>query len=171
MEHLKTPLEKGLERKTFYNKVILALLVILFLWIGYLYYEDRQNPRIRDISLSDPVITGPTALCPGETLLTSYDSEIKGEGVVIRDMSIQQSSPANIILFSEMLRAPVIGPIKENIQIPWTVPETYFDYRTGIFTDMGAGEYFQIIAISSTGRYALSEVKSVQFTVKSKDEC
>lgn len=167
----KGPLQQVVERGSFYNKLILILITTLFLWIGWLYYQDKQNPRIRDIILSELAITSPNRLCPGDMLITNYSVTIEGEGVVIRDTSIQQSTPLNTIIYSEMLRAPVIGPISENIPIAWQIPNRFFDYRTGNMAELTEGRYFQIVAVSSTGRNALSEVKSVEFFVKSAEQC
>lgn len=171
MNRTKKSLQQVVDRGNWINKLILILVALLICWLGYALWYDRQNPRIRDISLSELAITSPTRLCPGEMLLTNFNLDIKGEGVIIRDTSIQQATPLNTIIFSEMLRAPVIGPISENIRVAWQVPSSYFDYRTGNMTELGAGDYFQIVAVSSTGRNALSEVKSIEFRVKTQEEC
>lgn len=153
------------------NRLLSFGMLIILLVIAYGFYVDRVTPRIRRIEIQSLTRTSPSTVCPGDMLTANYVLLIEGQGVIVRDTSVQQLSPASTIIFSDMLRAPVIGPLQERVTLAYQVPEEYYDYRTGNFVKLLPGSYLQNIAISSTGRNALSDIKTLEFDVGTEAYC
>ena len=164
-------LKKEIGKGTVYNKIIIACFVVLGLWIVYLYYQDSRVERIRDIQILELALTSPKVLCPGDTLQGVFELHVEGEGVIVRDTSIQQTEPLQTIIFSEMLRSAVIGPISEQISFAWKVPPVFFDYRKGMETQMQPGKYYQVIAVSSVGRSSITVVRKLEFQIEEAEKC
>jgi|SRR5688572_24447152 len=171
MEELSNLGESFVKTGEMRSRFLSAGVFLIVLVIAYAFYVDWTTPRIRRIEITEITRTSDLVVCPGDMLTARYNLLVEGQGVVVRDTSIQQVSPTSTIIFSDMLRAPVIGPLQENVTLAWKVPSEYYDYRSGNFVSLSSGSYLQNIAISSTGRSPLSDLKTLQFTIDTEENC
>lgn len=148
--------------------IVFAFMFLLV--IGAVNYFQILNPQAGQsvFVLSDIRVTGPTDLCPGETLDFTFDVTVKEVGVYSLYMSSWKTEPPpSTIIFSE-LQPFVIGSERSfPIVRKWKVPFTYEDPADSKDTPMVPGEYIRDISVVAIGRDTESTPLQVPFRIRS----
>lgn len=129
-----------------------------------------DNPGISGSSvfeLSELRVTGPTELCPGETLNFEFDVVAKEVGTYNLWMSTWKvDPPPSTIIFSET-EPFVIGSEREfPIQRKWPVPSTYEDKSDNQHKPFAPGLYYRDISVTAEGRDTTNEPLQVAFRIR-----
>lgn len=120
--------------------------------------------------ISQVRVTGPTDLCPGQTLDFEFDVIAKEVGTYNLWMSTWKvDPPPSTIIFSET-EPFVIGSEREfPIQREWLVPATYEDKADNTFKPFAPGSYIRDISVTAEGRDTRNDPIQVTFTIR--DDC
>lgn len=146
--------------------------VIVFSLTNTLLYYLFLNPRAGQPVLvtSDVRVTGPTDLCPGQTLDFAFDVTVDEVGTYNLWMSTWKvDPPPSVIIFSET--EPFVIGSKRNFPIArkWVVPQIYEDKADNEYKPFAPGSYFRDISITAEGRDTRNDPLQVKFTVR--DDC
>lgn len=155
-----------------FNKYFLWLvggfgILLLFSAVNYFQVLNPQAGQSVFV-LSDIRITGPTNLCPGETLDFAFDVTVKEVGVYSLYMSTWKvDPPPSTIIFSE-LQPFVIGSERSfPIVRKWEVPFKYVDPADSKDMPMVPGEYIRDIDVVAVGKNTESTPLQVLFNIRS----
>lgn len=145
--------------------VMFGLMFILSTMTYWLYANPRSGQSV--FVLSDIRVTGPTDLCPGDSLKFEFDVTVKEVGVYSLFMSTWKTSPPpSTIIFSE-LQPFVIGSERSfPIIREWEIPYSYQDPADSKDTPMVPGEYIRDISVIAEGRDTKSTPLQVLFTIR-----
>lgn len=161
---LKTVGAAIIRRGNYVNWFLASLLTTLLVWGLIDYFMDRNLPRIWRVEIQEATLPL-VEVCPGDKMNVRFNLTVEGQGLMMRDTSVQQGS-RTLIYSEDPLRYPVIGPINDLTSFSWEVPASYFDYVTGQDVPLPPDEYIFIVAISSRSRDELSDQVSVPFRIK-----
>lgn len=151
---------------------VLLLLVLAALVVGPLLFSwfiAPLYPSIQAVTLTNLRSEGPTDLCPGDVLHTTYTFAARGTGILYRDATIFRVTPPATIVFSQPLRFIVRGAHTREVHDAWTVPTTFIDELTNQPSPLLPGVYKRFYAISSAGADGRFVAGEVTFTVS--DQC
>lgn len=148
--------------------LVFGLLFLMSSLTFWLYINPRSGESV--FVLSDIRVTGPTDLCPGESLKFEFDVMVKAVGVYSLYMSTWKvDPPPSTIIFSE-LQPFVIGSERDfPIVREWQIPITYQDPADSKDTPMVPGAYIRDISVVAVGKNTESTPLQVKFNVK--DSC
>lgn len=150
---------------------LIVLLALLGAWIWGLVYEYNQ-PRIRNMSISDARVVGESAICPGDLLRVSYHFHAEGSGLLEVDNSLWAvDPPPRTIIYSAARRFVLAETIDQDVIEAWRVPESYTDFATGTETRLAPGMYRRDLAISAPVRGGVVATASVHFRIAEEEEC
>lgn len=145
--------------------IFIVLVTLLFVWVFF--------PTVgRSLFvLSEVRVTGPTELCPGDTLDFSFDVNVKEEGVYNLFMSTWKTDPPpSTIIFSEIQPFVISSDRSFKIAREWLIPTTYMDPANNKDTPMVPGEYIRDITVTAEGRDTRNEPLQVVFMIRSDCE-
>jgi hypothetical protein len=157
--------QESLRRNQIFQNFLSLAILGFIIWGLIAWWMGRDDPRIHSLTLSNTEIAGPADVCVGDFLLVKFNLHIEGEGLLVRNESLQKADPPTTLIFSQPLYFPLRGPVDEVVTIAWLVPETYYDYRSGMVSTITPGTYYRNITISSMGRNALTGFVSIPFNV------
>lgn len=153
---------------TSYRTWFVFAVIVLALTNTVLYYLFL-NPRAGRSALviSEVRVTGPTDLCPGDTLDFEFDVVAKEIGTYNLWMSTWKvDPPPSTIIFSEF-QAFVVGSERSfPIVRQWRVPEMYNDPADSVDKPLAEGAYIRDISITAEGRDTRNDPLQVKFNVK-----
>lgn len=130
-----------------------------------------QRPNISGLTvfeLSDVRVTGPTALCPGDTLNFEFDVVAREVGTYNLWMSTWKvDPPPSTIIFSET-EPFVVGSEREFvIQREWIVPAIYEDKTDNEYKPFAPGSYIRDISVTAEGRDTFNDPLQIVFSIRS----
>lgn len=128
-----------------------------------------QPDRVADgvIRLEELQVEGPSEVCPGDTLQYSYTIRTVVDVVAAIDAATyRDSDPVGLTAWSDTRRLVMPAGASSRIAQSWFVPTRYYDWVSGVETEMQPGQYRRIIAVGTVIRNTLPHIQSVQFTVK-----
>lgn len=159
--------QQFLKRGQLIQYILAFLLLVLLVWALGNWWVTRDEPAIRSLEITQMEVVSSTAICPGDSLMIKLAVHIEGEGNLELDTTVQRTTPAKTIIFSDPLRFSVIGPIDQEYYVPWRVPERYRNFETGNMESLPPGSYIRIITLSAQGyRYTFSDLESIDFTIR-----
>jgi hypothetical protein len=149
------------------NAILIAMFAtILIVPAVGSWWVARQLPIVDTVKIDNLKAESPTDLCPGESLIVSYDFHAKGEGVLVRDWTAWYVTPPKTMIFSMSRRFILDGPIDQHLVETWTIPAAYFDYETEHEQPLPPGEYRRYVAISSPSRSTVIAIASLPFSIR-----
>lgn len=158
-------LEKRLNILQYVVITLLAVVIVVpFVWTWWL---TRQLPVVSTVSIDNVQMHNPPELCPGESLVISYDFHAKGAGILIRDWTLWNITPPKTVIFSSARRFILDGPIDQHLTETWHIPRTYFNHEIEAMEPLSAGKYRRYLAISSPSRSTVVAITSVDFAIRS----
>lgn len=171
MTDMTSPLNSNAEiikwiRRANVGIVILAIVLVAVPALGS-WWISRQLPIVDAVRIDNLKAESPTALCPGESLIISYDFHAKGEGVLVKDFTAWFVTPPKTMIFSMSRRFILDGPIDQHLVEAWTIPDSYFNYETERQEPLPAGKYRRYLAISSPSRSTVISIASMEFEIRS----
>lgn len=156
-------------RFTIYRRMFMAFVLITLAYNSLLFWRvtspDVVAPPLMQFTRVD--VTGPTALCPGETLTYSIELEVDGAGVFDIDVSVWRITPPTVALFSDTRRIVFPGPTAYALDRGWTVPDFYSSAVDGSPERWAAGAYVRRHAISTTSRSTEPSIIAIPFSIRS----
>jgi hypothetical protein len=158
-----------------FNKYFLLIFMafLALLIIGGINYTQILNPQAGKtlFTLGDPTVSGPSDLCPGESLDFSFDVAVQEKGTYVLDMSTWKvDPPPATIIFSEGDRMVVGGNRSFPITRKWVVPSTYIDPSTNEKVTWRSGNYLRDISVTAGGKNVESSTKGIPFTIRENCE-
>lgn len=129
---------------------------------GWAIYRASTMPTV---VLSQPVIAGPTALCPGETLDYSFIMSVSRAALVELKTSVQRLEPGTRISYARLQEFDFDEATDMNFVRHWVVPNGYADPVTGQEITWPPGDYAQITIANVAGRGDTSEIQ-VGFSIR-----
>ena len=111
-------------------------------------------------------VTGPSALCAGDTLTYSVDLSVTQPGVYAVDVSVWRVTPPATVIFSEERRFVASEPTDYTLARAWTVPLHHIDPTTNALVDWSPGRYERRHAISTTSRASEPSIIAVPFWIR-----
>lgn len=155
------------------NKFLIFLLVLIIFYPAALdYFRNRDKPIVTSVSITNITPISSTILCPGESLVFTYDLNFQGSGTLVRDLTLWNVDPPKTLIFSTARRFILPSDItQQSLVESWPVPFGYFSFETNRTEPLPSGNYHRLIAISSTTNEEVVAVGLVEFTVKSEKEC
>ena len=149
--------------------IVAIFLIIVGTWIWGVVYTYQQ-PRIRNMQISNARVEGASAICPGDRLTVAYNFHAEGSGLLEVDSSLWSiSPPPRTIIYSASRRFVMAETIDQQILEAWAVPQSYTDFATGDQTPLAPGSYRRDLAISAprTG----SEIATASFQFEIREDC
>lgn len=171
LERLTSPDQRKLDDQKQKNAqqnhaVIIGVLIVLCISSVFSSFRNFQQPKIGDITISQPVLLGPSELCPGDHLIYQFEWHGSGLGVLDFDATIWRVDPPLTDIFSDSLRDVLPGNSSQMRKVAWPVPYTYHDLATDSDVPLPPGNYERLIAITSPSRSLSSDAKAISFTIK-----
>jgi hypothetical protein len=143
-----------------------TILVFLGTWIWGIVWTYNQ-PRVRNMTISDARVVGETNICPGERLIVAYQFHAEGSGLLDVDNSLWSvDPPPRTIVYSASRRFVLAETIDQEMIEAWAVPTHYVDFATGNEVPLQPGTYRRDIAISAPIRGSVLATASVEFEVR-----
>jgi hypothetical protein len=130
--------------------------------IGWAFWLAAQQPKVM---LSEGVIDGSAAICPGEGLDYRLTMDVSKATPVNLYVSIDGPKKINDVVFSNFQQLNFDRPIHLEITRHWVMPPSYIDPATGWDTVWWPGDYTQRVTASIPGRQ-LSSALSMPFRVR-----
>lgn len=143
-----------------------ALGVAVNTFLGWLIAQPERVPAA-PVHLSALEATGPTELCPGDTLNYTFTLAADVDAVVAVDGAVYRlSEPTGIAAWSETRRMILPAGATTTLQARWFVPTRYWDWATGAERIFQAGDYLRVLAVGTTTRNTAPEIRALAFTVR-----
>lgn len=123
--------------------VLIAFLVALAVngaLISWALWLNAQRPQVE---LSEPIVEGNTALCPGDTLDYRFTLSVSKKADVDLNTSVEATSAQNTASYTRFQRYTFDTQINLEIGRRWTLPPTYLDPVTGKQIAWQPGLYVQ----------------------------
>jgi hypothetical protein len=159
--------EREEQRARMAQWLILAILIaVTAIWVAGIVWAYNQ-PRIRNMTISNARIMGASAICPGDTLTVSYYFHAEGSGLLDVDNSLWSvDPPPRTIVYSASRRFVLAETIDQEMVEAWAVPTHYVDFATGKEVPLAPGTYRRDLAISAPIRGSVLATASVEFEVR-----
>lgn len=165
---LEQSLIKKQQQETIFSWKLLVPILIIVAWIlvsSWMFFNPQAGRSV--FVLSDIRITGPTDLCPGDSLKFEFDVTVKSTGVYNLFMSTWKvDPPPSTVIFSELQPFVIGSPRAFPIVREWKIPVTYKDPANNIDTPMFPGRYIRDISVTAEGRDTRSTPLQVPFTIR-----
>lgn len=145
--------------------IIIAVLVALAIngaVIGWAFWLAAQRA---DVTLSEPLLEGLTALCPGETLDYRYTLSVSKAASIDLHTSVERVVPYDRVSYTRLQQFEFDEEAKLEIIRHWILPSTYLDPASGTEVAWEPGEYVQRTSANIVGRSEVSSIK-VPFTIR-----
>lgn len=144
-------------------------IVIVLAWVAistFMFYMPQAGQSV--FVLSDIRVTGPTNLCPGETLDFEFDVTVKEVGTYNLWMSTWKTDPPPaVVIFSET-QPFVVGSTRFfPIARKWLIPTSYNDPGDSVDKPLIPGTYFRDISVTAEGKNTNNDPKQVEFRIRS----
>jgi hypothetical protein len=129
-------------------------------------WVKRTGNVLERINLTNPVIVGPSALCPGDMMIVRFDFDSLGEGVLEENTTWFKVEPPMTLILSEPKVLIVPHNFSRETYRAWEVPKTHINERTGREEPIPPGEYLRMYSLSSPNRSTIFGVLEFPVTVK-----
>lgn len=148
---------------------LIWLMVVGFVVNGALFYAVLYNaPPPPLMEYTKAFASGPTALCPGDTLHYTLELEVHGAGVFEINQSIWRVTPPQTVVFSQTPRRAIYTEAVSFVsERHFILTPTYPDADTGEPMRWKPGQYEMHRSISTTSRNTEPSIVSIPFSVKS----
>lgn len=164
-----TRLGRLLKPMHFTGPIAFNIAVTVFIVLITLIFTEVFLPRVgRSLFiLSEVRVTGPTELCPGDTLDFEFDVNVKEVGTYNLWMSTWKvDPPPSTIIFSEFQPFVIGSPRQFLIPRKWRVPTNYVDPADSTEKPLLPGAYTRDISVTAEGRDTRNHPLLVAFNIK-----
>lgn len=159
-------IDEHYRRERWYILLTFALLLGLVIVLEWLDNRNPPPPGRQMVEIQNLRATGPTDLCPGETLGYRFDVHGEQRGVLEFDMSVWRLEPPGTVIFSQPIRIVLIEPVHYPRSGDWLLPVELADPLTGAPVAWSAGHYEWRIAYSTASRSTTPTIAALPFTIR-----
>lgn len=142
---------------------LLFMAVLLIDWFTSTLPNPPASPVVDILNLR---ATGPTELCPGDTLTYSFEVDGEQRAVLDFDTTLWRQSPPATVIFSQTLRVVLLEPVHYERTATWQLPARVIDPVMGEEVILAAGAYELRIALSTTSRNTAPAIKALPITIR-----
>lgn len=153
----------------FTGPIAFNVAVTLFIVISTLIFSELLIPNVGSslFILSSVRVTGPTELCPGDTLDFEFDVSVEEVGTYNLWMSTWKvDPPPSTIIFSEFQPFVIGSPRHFLIPRKWKVPTNYVDPADSTEKPLLPGAYTRDISVTAEGRNTRNDPLLIAFNIK-----
>lgn len=171
-KHLGTPLKtraSSLER-WFWLIVIIGIIGVPMFTVGLVQLLSGPQAAVSAesvLDVGDIEATGPTDLCPGESLEFQMLLSVLEPGAFSLKMSTWKESPPATIIFSELEEFPVAEKRTFILVRSYDIPILYKDPATNKMVNWEPGEYARHVYITAVDRNTKPSIQKLSFTIRS----
>lgn len=152
--------------RTNQRQLLFYLLLPLLFTILYNIWQDSNLSIVKAVDVDNVYIISKDALCPGEKLVFGYQLHARGEGLLIRDLTVWKIDPPRTVIYSMERRFILDAAIDQKLVESWRIPDLYLDHETGEEQPLVPGAYRRYIAISSPSKDTVIDIEHVDFTIR-----
>lgn len=172
----RTEIEESTDRfiskaKTTNRMLLIAIALVVLVPLLYNIYLDSKINFVKQVDIKDLTVLSGTDLCIGDTLTFAYTLHARGSGVLALDLTLWRVDPPKTVIYSKSERFIIDEPVEQRSVESWRVSSFYKNREKDMLDFIPPGNYRRIIAISSPTNYKIVDIESIDFTIKSKEEC